>query len=197
MSGFRQQSVSPSPLSRREALRQLGAVVAGLAAACTPLRVVLHDYPRDFETDPALLDRVLRAFATTVIPGADPDAPNLVRALGDPALPFAAYRAFFASDLSRRTADRFGEPAFERLSLECRTAVVTDALSADATTKKLYTGAIFLTQASYYAGIYDDAAGCSLIGFEGTYRFRGFDAFTYPDPERFLAAATTRDGNHD
>lgn len=186
---------SPIPLSRRAALRQLGVVVAGVAAACTPLRVVLHDYPRDFETDPALLDRVLRAFATTVIPEADPTAPTLVRAFSDPALPFAAYRAFFASDLSRRAVDRFGEP-FERLGLDRRTAVVSDGLSGDATTKKLYTGAIFLTQASYYAGIYDDAAGCPLIGFEGAYRFRGLDAFTYPDPDRFLAATATRDGNY-
>lgn len=194
MPEFRQQA--GSTLSRREALRQLGVVAAGLAAACTPLRVVLHDYPRDFETDAALLDRVLRAFVTTVIPEADPRAPDLVRAFGDPALPFAAYRAFFASDLSRRAADRFGDPAFERLSLERRTAVVTDGLNADATTKKLYAGAIFLTQASYYAGIYDDAGGCPLIGFEGAYRFRGLDAFTYPDPERFAAATATRDGNY-
>lgn len=193
MSELRQPT--ESQLSRRDALRQLSVVVAGLAAACTPLRVVLHDYPRDFETDPALLDRVLRAFVTTVIPEADPGAPDLVRAFNDPALPFAAYRAFFASDLSRRAAERFGEPAFERLSLERRTAVVTDGLNADATTKRLYTGAVFLTQASYYAGMYDDAAGCPLIGFEGAYRFRGLDAFTHPDPERFLAATATRDGN--
>jgi len=195
MSELRQQIGSP-PLSRREALQRLGAVCAGLATACTPLRVVLHDYPRDFETDQALLDRVLRAFVTTVIPEADPAAPDLVRAFNDPALPFAAYRAFFVSDLSQRAARRFGQPAFERLSLEQRAAVVSDGLDADATTRKLYAGAIFLTQASYYAGIYDDAAGCPLIGYEGAYRFRGLDAFTYPDPERFLAPAATRDGNY-
>ncbi len=185
-----------SPLfSRRDALRHLGVLAAGLATACTPLRIVLHDYPRAFETDAALLDRVLRAFATTVIPEADPDAPHLVRAFGDPAYPFAAYRSYFASDLSHRGAARFGEPAFDRLTPAQRTLVVADGLRADATTRKLYTGAIFLMQLSYYAGIYDPATGCPLIGFEGVYRFRGPDAITHPDPERFFAEMITRDGN--
>src|SRR5574341_301375 len=92
---------TPSVLSRRDALRYLGALAGGLAAACTPVRIVLRDYPRRFETDAALTERVLRAFATAVLTEADPDAPHLVRALGDPAYPFAAYRAFFAGDLAR------------------------------------------------------------------------------------------------
>src|SRR5574341_143571 len=41
----------------------------------------------------------------------------------------------------------------------------------------------------------DDGTGCPLIGFEGAYRFRGLDALTHPDPERFLASVATRDGN--
>jgi hypothetical protein len=189
------QQPKKTALSRRDALRHGGVLIAGLAAACTPLRIVLHDYPRRFETDEALRERVLRAFALTVIPEADPGAPNLTRAFSDPSYPFAAYRAFFASDLSRRGADRFGEPAFDRLTQAQRTVVIEDGLQADATTRKLYTGAIYLLQISFYAGIYDDDAGCPLIGFEGTSRFRGFDALTYPDPERFLGRSTTRDGN--
>ena len=185
----------PAAMSRRDALRHFGAVVAGVAAACTPLRIVLHDYPRRFATDEELQERVLRAFALTVIPEADPDAPDLTRAFSDRAYPFAAYRAYFASDLSQRGAARFGEPSFDRLTPAQRTAVITEGLQADATTRKLYTGAIYLLQISYYAGIYDARSGCSLIDFEGLYRYRGPAAITYPDVDRFLGTALTGDGN--
>jgi len=71
----------------------------------------------------------------------------------------------------------------------------TALVPINAWVEKLYTGAIFLLQLSYYAGIYDDAAGCPLIHYSGAYRFRGFDAITHPDPERYFAAVATRDGN--
>ena len=189
------QQPKTTALSRRDALRYGGVLLAGFAAACTPLRILLHAYPQCFESDAALLERVLRAFALTVIPEADHDAPHLTRAFGDPAYPFAAYRAFFASDLSRRGAERFGEPSFDRLTHAQRTAVIGDGLRADATTRKLYTGAIYLLQISYYAGIYDALGGCPLIGFDGVYRYRGPAAITHPDPERFLGASRTVDGN--
>lgn len=181
-------------VTRRDALRRLGALTAGLATACTPLRIVLHDYPHVFDAEEES-ERVLRAFVLTVIPEADAGDPNLARAFGDPELRYAPYRGFFVSDLCRRSQTRTGEAAFERLSLAERTAVVRDGLRADATTARLYTAAILVAQASYYAGIYDDARGCPLIGFDGAYQFRGIETITYPDPERFLSWSATRDGN--
>lgn len=181
-------------IARREALRRLGVLTAGLAAACTPLRVVLHDYPSAFDTREAT-ERVLRAFVLTVIPEADARDPNLVRAFSDADLRFAPYRGFFVSDLCRRSAARTGDAAFDRLSQADRVAVVQEGLAADATTARLYSGAILVAQASYYAGIYDDAHGCPLIDFEGAYRFRGLAALTYPDPDRFLSWSLTPDGN--
>ena len=183
-------------LSRRDALRSLGLIAAGVAVGCTPLRLVLHDYPSELDA-PDMLDRVLRAFATAVVPVAHADEPNLVRALGDPYYPFAQYRAFFADDLRSRAERLFGSREFDRLELWQRTAVIQDGLTnGDWATKKLYTGAVYLMQISYYGGIYDSAAGCSTIGYEGMYRFKGFDSFTYPDPERFLAGALTANGNY-
>ena len=73
--------------------------------------------------------------------------------------------------------------------------MVESGLSADATTERLYRGAIFLTQIACYAGIYDPEGGCPLIQFDGGYGVRGLDATTYPEPERFLARSVTRDGN--
>jgi hypothetical protein len=180
-------------IARREALRRLGVLTAGLASACTPLRIVLHDYPSAFDGEEAS-DRVLRAFVLTVIPEAEAGDPNVLRAFRDPDLRFAPYRGFFVSDLCQRSAARTGQ-SFDRLSQAERLAVVQEGLAADATTQRLYTGAILVVQASYYGGIYDDKRGCALIDFEGTYRFRGLAAVTYSDPERFLSWALTADGN--
>ena len=102
-------------IPRRQALRQLGLIAAGLAAACTPVRVLVSAYPQAFDDDDELVDRVLRAFVTAVIPGAPADDPDLVRAYTDPAYPFAQYVGFFAADLSRRAAQRFAGRPFERL----------------------------------------------------------------------------------
>lgn len=182
-------------ISRRQLLQHLGLIAAGLAVACTPLKVVLSAYPQAFDDDADLLDRVLRAFTRTVIPAAPPDDPDLVRAFTDPALPFAPYAAFFAADLARRAGKRFGMP-FERLDLAERGDVIREALSADGTTQKLYSSAILLAQVAFYACIYDDKRGCELIGFEGGYRWHPPHAITHPDAARFLGDAMTADGNY-
>jgi len=181
-------------VSRREAVRSLGLMAAGLAAsACAPLRILTGSYPDEFKHRPDVVDRALRAFVSTVIPGADPDAADLTRAYTDPHYPFARYAAFFASDLTRRAHDRFGEHAFDRLTINQRTAVIRDGLEADGTTRKLYQGAIYLAQIAFYGGIYDDDAGCPLIDFPG--RYRG-DAVTYEHAHHFLPRALTPGGNH-
>lgn len=189
-----QPDARPVSLSRRDALRRLGVLAAGLAAACTPARIILKTYPETFERDGDPTDGVLRTFVTTIVPGAPEDDPNLVRAFGDTYYPFAPYRAFFAADLCRRAA-RFGTDAFDRLTVAQRAAVIQEGLRADFATRKLYTGAIYLAQIATYAGIYDDEGGASLIGFEGRHRYRGPEFLTYPDPDRFLARAASADGN--
>jgi|SRR5437660_6526429 len=183
-------------IPRRHALRQLGLIAAGLAAACTPMRVLTSAYPQVFDDDDGLVDRVLRAFVTAVIPDAPQDDPDLVRAHTDPAYPFAQYAGFFAADLSRRAARRFGARAFERLDVGERTAVIAEGLAADATTRKLYSGAVVLAQIAFYAGIYDPRKGCPAIGFEGGNHWHPLTDITYPDPERFLSHTRTADGNY-
>src|SRR2546421_11182369 len=120
------------PLPRRQALRQLGLSPAGLAAACTPLRVLVSAYPQAFDDDGGLMDRVLRAFVTAVIPGAPADDPDLVRAHTDPAYPFAQYAGFFAADLSRRAARRVDRRALQRPPVRERAAGVAQGLAPDA-----------------------------------------------------------------
>jgi len=85
--------------------------------------------------------------------------------------------------------------SFDRLSAEQRPRVVRDGLRAGGSVGKLYAGAIYLTQIAFYAGVYDPAAGCALIEFEG--ENGGFDLAkqTYPVPGRFLPHALSVDGN--
>ena len=181
-------------MERRAVVRQLAWILAGAAAqACTPLRILTRAFPEDFKHDPQLVARTLRAFVAAVIPGLDAATADPARALLDHDYPFAAYAAFFASDLSQRAARRYGTPGFDALTPDQRTAIIIEGLEADATTQKLYRGAIYLTQVSIYAGIYDDD-GCALIDFRGRYRGGG-DAIGYADPESFLPAPLTASGN--
>ena len=189
-----EEHTSTGTISRRSVLRGLGAIATMLAGGCTPTRVILRAYPAQFRNGSETSDRVLRAFAVTVVPSASEDHPNLIRALGDPQFPLAPHRGFLASDLDQRAMERHSTP-FDQLPPATRAAVIADGLAADRITRKLYTGAILLTQIAFYAGIYDDGAGCPLIGFEGRYQFRGLANITYPDAAAFLAASATSDGN--
>ena len=179
-------------MDRRQVVRSLAWILAAAATeACTPLRILTGSFPDEFKHDPDIVGRTLRAFTAAVIPGFDPGDTNPARALLDHRYPFAAYAPFFASDLSRRADERFAAP-FDALTLEQRTAVIRAGLGADDTTRKLYRGAIYLTQLAIYAGIYDDDAGCPLIEFRG--RYRG-DTVSYDDPGVFLPKPRTSRGN--
>lgn len=181
-------------MERRAVVRQFAWILAGAALqGCTPLRILTQSFPDEFKDDPELVARTLRAFAATVIPGLAAGAVDPARALLDHRYPFASYAAFFASDLSRRATRRYPGTSFESLTLEQRTAIVLEGLDADGTTRKLYRGAIYLTQVSMYAGIYDDDAGCALIDFGG--RYRG-GAVSYDNPQSFLPTSQTTTGNY-
>lgn len=184
-------------ISRRDAVGRLALLTAGIAAGCTPLRIVLKGYPEAFETDDELVDATLRAFVATVIPGAPVDDPNMVRAYYDRDLsPLPKYRGFLAADLCSRAARRYGVPRFAALAVEERSRVIRDGIEASGTTRRLYEASIFLAQVAFYAGIYDDERGCPLIEWEGRYRPRPLSEISYPHPEAYLAAAATQNGNY-
>ncbi len=187
-------------LTRREALRRMAIVSAGLSVGltvgCTPLRIGLGMYPGKYDSDTRIGDRVLRAFVAAVIPGAPEHAPNLVRVYKDDFYPLAPYRGYLVYDLCERSDRLFGAWRFSDLGAVPRVRVIQDALDADKTTRRLYEGGIFLAQISFYAGIYDDAAGCELIDFDGASRLVPLAEQTYPHPEDHFAACLTPDGNY-
>jgi hypothetical protein len=182
-------------VSRLSFLKQISVILGIAVSGCSPLRILLKDYPRKFDDDPGLRESTLRSFVTTVIPGAAIDEPDLVRIYGDSYYPFHPYCGFFVSDLSRRSSDLFGTDEFSRLPPEQRTAVIEDGLDADATIARLYRGAVLMAQASYFGGIYGDAKGCPLIDFHGANRGFTEREMYYPNASAFLASEATVDGN--
>ena len=72
---------------------------------------------------------------------------------------------------------------------------IQDGLASDKITQKLYQGAIFLVQVSYYSSIYDDQVGCALIDYDGRYRGASRDQMVYADADSYLASTVTSDGN--
>lgn len=186
----------PSTMARREALRLLAIVgAAGAAGACTPARIVMGWYPREFKTDDAAVRRVLSAMARTIVPGVDASDEALVGVFYDERFPLRRVRTYLASDLCERSLSECGEYGFERLGAADRARVVASGLRADATSRKVYTGAVFLTQLALYSGFYD-AAGCPEIEFEVPYRPLPPAARTYENAQDFLAVEAGSAGNY-
>lgn len=183
-------------VSRRTMLKGFAAMAMAVGSGCAPVKFLVRPTSPELADDPGRIDDVLRGFVDAVVPGCEPDHANAVRALGDPRFPLARYRAMFASDLCGRAGALCGHRGFAELPRSERARVIRDGLASDALTRRLYTGAVFLTQLALFSGIYDDQAGAPLIEFDGRYRFRGLDAITYPHPEQFLPAAMTSDGNY-
>lgn len=183
-------------ISRLDFLKQISMLMGLVAVGCSPVRVVLRAYPKKYEEDPELMDRFLRSFVTTVIPGAPFDEPNLVRMYTDEHYPFHPYCGFFCSDLAHRSEEMYGTDLFHLLSDEQRTKVVEAGLDADALVARLYRAAVLMAQVSFYAGIYDDEKGCPLIDFHGSNSGFTKEEMSYADCSSMLARETTQDGNY-
>ncbi|MBI1805068.1 MAG: hypothetical protein HY033_08920 [Ignavibacteriae bacterium] len=183
-------------ISRLDFIKNLSLLSGLLVAGCTPLRILLKQFPEEFKTNNELIDTMLRAFVVTVIPGAPFDDPNLTRIYTDDFYPFHSYCGFFVSDPSKRSEELYGTERFEQLAFDQRTKVIQGGLQADATLARLYAGAIFMAQASFYGGIYDDEKGCPLIDFHGTNSGFSADEMFYPDGRSFLACEVTQTGNY-
>jgi hypothetical protein len=182
-------------MGRRAALGRLAAVVVGAGTVgCTRASILRAMYPEVGRLEADDVRRILTAFVTTVVPeSTEPE--RVERLFEDPSLPMAEFHQVLAADLARRTRARTGHDHFDRLTPQERTAVVADGLAAGGTASRLYNGGVLFTQVMVYAGLCSDDGSCSLIDFEGQFRFRGYAAQTYPDPEHFLARAVTPDGN--
>jgi hypothetical protein len=181
--------------SRRTFLGLMSLVIGGSLAGCSSLRILLNCYPDKYDHDFELQERFLRSFVCTVIPTAPADGPNLIRVYSDEFYPFKKYCGFFLSDLAETTRDLNGHEDFDRLDLAARTAVVERGLDKDGPAGRLYTGAVFMAQYSFFAGIYDDEGGCSLIDFPGANQGYRPNTMTGGEITSHLAPHQTVDGN--
>lgn len=190
-----QEYRGPQLIGRRSALQRLGAIALGLGAGgCSRGFVLRTIYPEARALDAIATESLLAAFVTTVVPEVD-SPERVVRLMQDPTLPFAAFSQVLAADLVRRTREQVGHAAFDRLDLERRTAVITDGLEGGGIPSRIYNGAVLFTQAAVYGGLASGDGSCAITGFEGRFQFRGYAEQTYPDPERFLPAPVSADGN--
>lgn len=177
--------------TRRALLEQLAGTCAALAAAgCVP-RVVTAPLLR---REPALEEAVALAFLDTIVPGLDDTSRQAARVLADPELPFAPYGRELVLRLCDRGLRLWDEPRFDRLDEAQRVGVVEALLAAGGISGKLVSAGILVVQTAALAGIYDDAHGCPLIGFEATRRPLEPTLGAWP-PEVLALAWGDDDGN--
>jgi hypothetical protein len=182
-------------INRLDFIKKLSLLTSVIITSCTPVRVLLKSYPDKYEDNEKLQRKILNAFVLTVIPGANPSDPDLCRIFNDEYYPFHKFCGFFVSDLCSKSKDQFGTENFHDLSLRQRTQVIQAGLDDDSTTAKLYDGAIYMAQVSYYSCIYSDEKAVELIDFDGNYGFMEAQMY-HKNHYSFMANEKTLTGNY-
>ncbi len=190
---FQEYRRATGGIPRRDFLRILAG--AGVATACTPVRIGLKLYPRDFDEHPELVEETLRAFVLAVVPGMPPDDPNLTRVFHDELFRLDEHRAWLAYDLCRRAGDYTGDRHFAALSSAARGRVISGALAAGGVTTRLYTAAIYVTQITVFSSVYDDSSGCPLWHYDGPFEIEQLAGLRDPYLDDFRAITAAGSGN--
>ncbi|GMR25392.1 MAG: hypothetical protein BMS9Abin39_0687 [Ignavibacteria bacterium] len=188
-------SSSSANISRLDFIKKLTLLTGVIITGCTPVRILLKSYPDKYDYDKEMGRQIMDAFVLTVIPGANPDDPDLSRIFNDEYYKFSKYLGFFISDLCSKSKQLFNIENFSNLTPLQRTKVIQSGLKDDSTTAKLYTGAIYMTQVSYYSCIYNDEKALELIDYNGSYGFMDADMF-YNNSDKLLADEITFSGNY-
>jgi len=187
---------SPQLLTRRSFNKGLLLSFGALLASCTPVKILLKAYPEEYKTSHGLQDEMLRAFILTIVPGADKNTPKMTEIYYDHYYPFASYVPFFLSDLDGRAKKLFSGRSFLELTQTEKEKTVYDGLhNGDASAQRLYRGAIYMTRANIYAGIYDDNRGCPHIDFHGKDQDFDPDKMYYKDAKHYFAPQISLSGN--
>jgi hypothetical protein len=182
-------------ISRLDFLKKISFSFGVLMTSCTPVNILLNTHDDKYDDDSILKTKILRAFVTAVIPGTDPNNPDICKIFCDDYYSFHKYCGFFVSDLCSKSQNLFGSECFYDLSIEQRTEVIQSGLEDDSITERIYTAAIFIAQVSVYCSIYDDEKGCNLIDFKGNYGFIDAEIY-YRNPQVYLAEEITSTGNY-
>ncbi len=182
-------------LSRRELLRTLAWVTAGLAgSACVPAELVFNASPAPHRRDPNIVEPILRLFVETVVPGTPVERPGSAAVFFDPFYPLTPHRSWLARDLNDRAMRQFRQP-FDGLPRSSRESIIQSGLSSAGLTGRVYHGAVFLAQVAVYAGLAHPGGACPAIGFAGPAGLLPLADQTYPEPRRYLGRAHGLNGN--
>ena len=182
-------------ISRLDFLKKISFSLGIIVTSCTPVKILLNTHDDKYDENTELKNQILKAFVTTVIPGADPENPDICKIYCDEYYPFHKYCGFFISDLNSKSKKIFNSENFYELSYQQRTEVIQAGLDDDSTTERIYTAAIFITQVAVYCSIYDDERGCNLIDYKGNYGFMDAEMF-FADQKKYLAQEITSTGNY-
>jgi hypothetical protein len=159
------------------------------------LQMVLKIFPHKYCRNRLLRQRILKAFVSTVIPGADENDENLVSMYEDKYYPLITYCGYFAFDLNRKSKKLFNKKEFINLTLQERTKVIQTALNGRELTKRLYKGAILMAHVSYYGAVYNEERGCPLIDFPGRNNGYTKDEISYTFSSIFFDRELSVDGH--
>jgi hypothetical protein len=159
------------------------------------IRMVLKIFPHKYCKNNSLKVKFLRAFVTTVIPGANENQDNLVSMYLDSYYPFQTYCGYFVYDLNRRSKKLFNNKEFFNLSEDEKTQVINNALNGRELSRRLYKGAILMAQVSYYGAVYDEEKGCPLIDFPGRNNGYNKEAIAYPYSSTLFDKELSLDGH--
>jgi len=193
--GNTQNKLNSASISRLDFLKKISFSLGVLMTSCTPVKILLNTHEDKYDEDNNLKSKILKAFATTVVPGADLTNPDMCKIFCDEYYPFHKYNGFFISDLCDKSSKLFGAEYFYELNFEQKTSIILAGLNDDSTTSRIYTAAIFIAQVSIYCSIYDDERGCGLLDFKGSYGFMEAE-MSYPNPKIYLAKQVTSTGNY-
>lgn len=191
-----EEMVIKTRITRKKFIRSFSLAAAAVITGCSQIKYLTGCYPDKYKNENKTNELSLRAFVTTVIPGADEKDPNLIKIFYDEYYSFKPLCGFFISDLCTKSKDLFDIEEFNLLNEEQRNFIVQEGLNGDSMISRLYTAAIFMTQVSYYSGIYDDGVGCKLIDFEGSNTGFTESELFYPNTTAYLSNELTLNGNY-
>ena len=177
-------------IGRREALSRFMLGSFGLFIGCAPIKSF------DSKSGVSGTQRetnILGAFMETIVPGLQVNQSDLTSVFYDNYYQYSKLRRILVKDLINQTKKMFGVKTFEILHSENRKKIIQHVLAVGGIMKKVYVGAIYLTQIAAYSGFCNRDQSSSIIDFKAEY---GFEPNSYRNYKDFLGENQTIDGNY-
>jgi hypothetical protein len=168
-------------------IKKLGALTGGILIL--PMTKGMANYEN---IDLKRSVKTLMAFAATVTPGVKDIGAGFAEIYNESVYGFRKFKWLLLTDLQNRSRRIFGNDSFAQLSSDQRHRIIRNALHSRGIIRRLYSGAIQITQLGYYTGYRCDPEGCPEIAFRSHF---GFDSACYAGGSDFFGQSLTNDGN--